>query len=109
LCRLQFRGVAGINGHLARNVPGSRRAEYIFFVHGASLKYKQGFIDNQLSQSFNREEAELEAALLRAAGARLHPDLGPIKNPWGSMDATPTATKVYSFVAVNGWLAGGFK
>ncbi|KAJ7488976.1 hypothetical protein FB451DRAFT_1080414 [Mycena latifolia] len=62
-----------------------------------------------LFTSYNREEAELEAALLRAAGATLHSALGPTKNPWGSIDATPEPTKVYGFHAVNGWLAGGFR
>ncbi|KAJ7615759.1 hypothetical protein DFH06DRAFT_1107996 [Mycena polygramma] len=54
-------------------------------------------------------EAECEAALLRAAGAKLHPDLGPAKNPWGSMDAHPRAMKLYGFYVNSGWLAGGFR
>ncbi|KAJ7464249.1 hypothetical protein B0H11DRAFT_1870609 [Mycena galericulata] len=62
-----------------------------------------------LFTSYNREEAELEAALLRAAGATLHSALGPTRNPWGSIDATPEPIKVYGFNAVNGWLAGGFR
>ncbi|KAJ6568521.1 hypothetical protein B0H19DRAFT_1023955 [Mycena capillaripes] len=62
-----------------------------------------------LFTSLNREEAELEAALLRVAGANLHPALGPSKNPWGSTVATPEPIKVYGFHAVNGWLAGGFR
>ncbi|KAJ7438940.1 hypothetical protein B0H11DRAFT_2103469 [Mycena galericulata] len=59
--------------------------------------------------AFNHEEAEAEAALLRAAGATLHPALGPAKNPWGSVKAIPEPNKVYGFYAVNGWLAGGFR
>ncbi|KAJ7331086.1 hypothetical protein DFH08DRAFT_815168 [Mycena albidolilacea] len=35
--------------------------------------------------SFNREEAEGEAALFHAAGAKLHPALGPTRNLGGSM------------------------
>ncbi|KAJ7349971.1 hypothetical protein DFH08DRAFT_807295 [Mycena albidolilacea] len=62
-----------------------------------------------LFTSLNREEAELEAALLRAAGAILHPGLGPVKNPWGSINATSEPIKVYGHYAVNGWLAGGFR
>ncbi|KAJ7137091.1 hypothetical protein C8R44DRAFT_729007 [Mycena epipterygia] len=62
-----------------------------------------------LFTSYNREEAELEAALLRAAGATLHSALGPTKNPWGSIHATPEPTKVYGFYAMNGWLAGGVR
>ncbi|KAJ7028641.1 hypothetical protein C8F04DRAFT_1398825 [Mycena alexandri] len=61
-----------------------------------------------LFTAFSREEAEGEAALLRAAGARLHPDLGPAKNPWGSMKLTPAHMKLYGFSAGSGWLAGGF-
>ncbi|KAJ6558776.1 hypothetical protein DFH09DRAFT_1036769 [Mycena vulgaris] len=59
--------------------------------------------------SYNREEAEGEAALLRAAGAKLHPTLGPSKNPWGSIKVLPSPHKVYGFDADNGWLAGGFR
>ncbi|KAF7344015.1 Zinc finger mynd domain-containing protein 17 [Mycena venus] len=59
--------------------------------------------------SFDREEAEGEAALLRAAGATLHPALGPAKNPWGSMNPVPTPHQVYGFSASSGWLAGGFR
>ncbi|KAJ7849169.1 hypothetical protein B0H13DRAFT_2403143 [Mycena leptocephala] len=62
-----------------------------------------------LSTSYNSEEAELEAALLRAAGVTLHSALGPTKNPWGSIHATLEPTKVYGFYATNGWLAGGFR
>ncbi|KAJ6496311.1 hypothetical protein C8R45DRAFT_985563 [Mycena sanguinolenta] len=61
-----------------------------------------------LFTAYNREEAEGEAALLRVAGAKLHPDLGPSKNPWGSIKVIPEPNKVYGFYAVNGWLAGGF-
>ncbi|KAJ7714781.1 hypothetical protein B0H14DRAFT_3014907 [Mycena olivaceomarginata] len=59
--------------------------------------------------SFNREEAEGEAALFRAAGAKLHPALGPTRNPWGSIKLGPSAHKVYGFDSDNGWLAGGFR
>ncbi|KAJ7190580.1 hypothetical protein GGX14DRAFT_507204 [Mycena pura] len=62
-----------------------------------------------LFTAYNREEAEAEAGLLRTAGARLHPALGPGKNPWGSSKLIPEPSKVYGFYAVNGWLAGGFK
>ncbi|KAJ7767820.1 hypothetical protein B0H16DRAFT_1412175 [Mycena metata] len=61
-----------------------------------------------LFTAFSREEAEGEAALLRAAGATLHPDLGPAKNPWGSMKLRPAHMKLYGFSADSGWLAGGF-
>ncbi|KAJ7880545.1 hypothetical protein B0H14DRAFT_3129318 [Mycena olivaceomarginata] len=44
-----------------------------------------------LFTAYNREEAEIEATLLRAAGATLHPALGPSKNPWGSMNPIPPA------------------
>ncbi|KAJ7447651.1 hypothetical protein FB451DRAFT_1054349 [Mycena latifolia] len=59
--------------------------------------------------AYNREEAEGEAALLRAAGARLLPGMGPIQNPWGSIKVIPEPNKIYGFYAVNGWLAGGFQ
>ncbi|KAJ7899700.1 hypothetical protein B0H13DRAFT_2029673 [Mycena leptocephala] len=62
-----------------------------------------------LFTAYNREEAEAEAALLRATGATLHPALGPAKNPWGSIKVIPEPNKVYGFYAVNGWLAGGFR
>ncbi|KAJ7207738.1 hypothetical protein C8J57DRAFT_1258028 [Mycena rebaudengoi] len=47
--------------------------------------------------SFTRQEAEGEAALLRAAGATLPPDLGPAKNPWGSINFHPAPMKLYGF------------
>ncbi|KAJ7241083.1 hypothetical protein C8J57DRAFT_1561722 [Mycena rebaudengoi] len=56
-----------------------------------------------------REEAVAEAALLRAAGATLHAALGPGKNPWGSLQVTPSHHKVYGFSAASGWIAGGFR
>ncbi|KAF7337156.1 MYND-type domain-containing protein [Mycena venus] len=59
--------------------------------------------------SFNREEAEGEAVLLRAAGAKLHPAVGPTRNPWGSINLRPSPHKVYGFNSDNGWLAGGFR
>ncbi|KAJ6566300.1 hypothetical protein B0H19DRAFT_1137355 [Mycena capillaripes] len=63
-----------------------------------------------LFTSYNREEAEADAALLHAAGATLIPALGPAKNPWGSIHVTPVPVSLrYDFHAVNGWLAGGFR
>ncbi|KAJ7101498.1 hypothetical protein B0H15DRAFT_413126 [Mycena belliarum] len=59
--------------------------------------------------AYGREEADGEAALLRAAGAALLPGMGPGRNPWGSSKVIPAPNKVYGFYAVNGWLAGGFK
>lgn len=47
--------------------------------------------------------------MLRAAGAALHPALGPALNPWGSMKGFPMAHSVYGFQVENGWLAGGFR
>ncbi|KAJ7861464.1 hypothetical protein B0H14DRAFT_2742356 [Mycena olivaceomarginata] len=46
-----------------------------------------------LFTAYNREEAEAEAALLRAAGATLHSALGPAKNPWGSIKMIPEPNK----------------
>ncbi|KAJ6495166.1 hypothetical protein C8R45DRAFT_1094825 [Mycena sanguinolenta] len=62
-----------------------------------------------LFTAYNREEAEIEATLLRAAGATLHPALGPSKNPWGGMNPIPAAHRQYGFYTSSGWLAGGFK
>ncbi|KAG5643863.1 hypothetical protein DXG03_009547 [Asterophora parasitica] len=59
--------------------------------------------------AYNREEAEVEAQLLKLAGRHLVPSLGPIKNPWGSILARKEPNKVTGFYAVNGWLAGGFR
>ncbi|PPQ68247.1 hypothetical protein CVT25_005316 [Psilocybe cyanescens] len=59
--------------------------------------------------AFNEEEAEAEAKIFRAAGATLHPQLGPRINPWGSQLARAEPNKVTGFYAVNGWLAGGFQ
>ncbi|KAJ6552023.1 hypothetical protein DFH09DRAFT_988435, partial [Mycena vulgaris] len=62
-----------------------------------------------LFTAYNREEAEGDAAILRAAGAALHPALGPALNPWGSMKGFPTSQSAYGFQVENGWLAGGFR
>ncbi|KAF8142555.1 hypothetical protein K438DRAFT_1635355, partial [Mycena galopus ATCC 62051] len=62
-----------------------------------------------LFTAYDREEAESDAAILRAAGAALHPLLGTSLNPWGSQKAFPTAHSVYGFHVDNGWLAGGFQ
>ncbi|KAJ7246664.1 hypothetical protein C8J57DRAFT_1190284 [Mycena rebaudengoi] len=62
-----------------------------------------------LFTAYNREDAEGDAAMLRAAGAALHPALGPALNPWGSMKGFPMAHSVYGFQVENGWLAGGFR
>ncbi|KAG6906835.1 hypothetical protein DXG01_011768 [Tephrocybe rancida] len=59
--------------------------------------------------AYNREEAEAEAKLLRAAGANLVPALGPTKNVWGSISCKKEPSKATGFWAVNGWLAGGFR
>lgn len=60
-------------------------------------------------QSYNRDEAEAEANILRAAGATLIPALGPRQNPWGSQVVRPEPTKITGFYATNGWLCGGFR
>ncbi|KAJ7474413.1 hypothetical protein B0H11DRAFT_2035296 [Mycena galericulata] len=62
-----------------------------------------------LFTSYTRHEAEGEAALLRASGATLHPELGPAKNPWGSLNVHAGTATVYGFQAESGWLAGGFR
>ncbi|KAJ7197523.1 hypothetical protein B0H12DRAFT_615898 [Mycena haematopus] len=62
-----------------------------------------------LFTSFNREEADAEAALLRAAGATLHAALGPRKNPWGSQVVYPSNSQLHGFSAWSGWIAGGFR
>ncbi|KAF9468454.1 hypothetical protein BDZ94DRAFT_1246823 [Collybia nuda] len=59
--------------------------------------------------AYNREEAEEEAQIMRQAGAKLVPIMGPIKNVWGSTLLIQEPNKVTGFYAVNGWLAGGFK
>lgn len=60
------------------------------------------------SKAYNHEEAAVEAKLLTDAGAVLHPELGPCKNPWGSLMPRMEPNKITGFYAVNGWLAGGF-
>lgn len=61
--------------------------------------------------SYNRGEAEQEAALLTELGAQLVPSLGPCRNPWGSMllKIEPGFGRPDGFYNSNGWFAGGFK
>ncbi|KAF4611827.1 hypothetical protein D9613_004022 [Agrocybe pediades] len=65
-----------------------------------------------LLTAYNEEEAKAEAAILREAlegtDMSLHPELGPVRNPWGSLKSRTEPNKVTGFYAVNGWLAGGF-
>ena len=42
------------------------------------------------------------------AGATLHPESGPKRNPRASMVSRTEPYKVAGFYAINGWLAGGF-
>ncbi|KAJ7118368.1 hypothetical protein C8R44DRAFT_923628, partial [Mycena epipterygia] len=90
----------------------------IAFNSGASMALTEKWlptlkllVERKIPSSFtslDREESESEAALLRAAGATLHPALGPSRNPWGSMKMVPSSHKVYGFSSDSGWLAGGF-
>ncbi|KAJ3874218.1 hypothetical protein F5051DRAFT_417392 [Lentinula edodes] len=57
--------------------------------------------------SYNRDEAEAEANILRNSGANLV--LGPKRNPWGSQMLIPEPNKVTGFFASNSWVCGGFQ
>lgn len=46
--------------------------------------------------------------MLQAAGATLHPELGPGRNIWGSMLLRLEPNAVTGFYGSNAWLAGGF-
>ncbi|TFK27227.1 hypothetical protein FA15DRAFT_217835 [Coprinopsis marcescibilis] len=59
--------------------------------------------------SYNSEEAEREAEILKEAGAQLADGLGPCPNPFGSMVLKTEPGRIDGFYSVNGWLAGGFK
>ncbi|KAF5329761.1 hypothetical protein D9619_009283 [Psilocybe cf. subviscida] len=59
--------------------------------------------------SYNHDEAQAESRLLESAGATLIPELGPRKNPWGSLLVKMEPNKITGFYAVNGWLSGGFR
>jgi len=59
--------------------------------------------------SYNRDEAEAEASIIRRAGANLVSSLGPKENPWGSKIVRPEPNKVTGFYATNGWLCAGFR
>ncbi|PPQ95961.1 hypothetical protein CVT26_016127 [Gymnopilus dilepis] len=59
--------------------------------------------------AFNSDEAHAEADLFRSVGITLHPELGPRRNPWGSLLAHIEPNKVTGFYAVNNWLSGGFR
>ncbi|KAJ7837448.1 hypothetical protein B0H13DRAFT_2421630 [Mycena leptocephala] len=62
-----------------------------------------------LFASYTREEAEGDEVLMRASGATLHTELGPAKNPWGSLNVRAGTATVYGLQAESGWLAGGFR
>ncbi|KIM42026.1 hypothetical protein M413DRAFT_445209 [Hebeloma cylindrosporum] len=58
--------------------------------------------------AYNQEESVAEANIMRAAGMTLHPELGPGRNPWGSILLKSEPNEVTGFYSVNGWLSGGF-
>ncbi|TFK62891.1 hypothetical protein BDN72DRAFT_776554 [Pluteus cervinus] len=58
--------------------------------------------------SYNSIEAMKDAEVIAKAGAILHSNLGPIRNPWGSILCKKEPNRVTGFYSVNGWLAGGF-
>lgn len=60
-------------------------------------------------QAFDSDEAEAESRIMINAGATLHPELGPKRNPWASKVPRTEPNKVIGFYAVNGWLSGGFR
>ncbi|KAI0311128.1 hypothetical protein OF83DRAFT_1152250 [Amylostereum chailletii] len=57
--------------------------------------------------SYQREEAGVDAALLKASGANLLPLGGP--NPWGSQLLIVEPLKVRGYYANNGFIAGVFR
>ncbi|KAL0576985.1 hypothetical protein V5O48_004995 [Marasmius crinis-equi] len=59
--------------------------------------------------AFNEEEARGEAELLKEAGATLIPEMGPIRNPWGSAQLAPDLFRLTGFYSDNRWLAGAFR
>ncbi|THU83817.1 hypothetical protein K435DRAFT_807225 [Dendrothele bispora CBS 962.96] len=62
-------------------------------------------------KSFNKSEALIESQMLREAGATLfaQDQLGPCRNPWGTMSLIPEPNGVSGWYGENMWLAGGFK
>ncbi|KAF7364463.1 Zinc finger mynd domain-containing protein 17 [Mycena sanguinolenta] len=87
----------------------SGAAQHVDYTWRTSIKVLAERKLPSLFTAYCREEAEQDAAMIRAAGAALHPALGPCLNPWGSQKALPTAHSVYGFHTDNAWLAGGFK
>ncbi|THV02686.1 hypothetical protein K435DRAFT_716600 [Dendrothele bispora CBS 962.96] len=61
--------------------------------------------------SFNKSEALIESQMLREAGATLfaQDQLGPCRNPWGTMSLIPEPNGVTGWYGESMWLAGGFK
>ncbi|KAF5354505.1 hypothetical protein D9758_012406 [Tetrapyrgos nigripes] len=61
--------------------------------------------------SFNHSEATTESQTLRDYGATLlaTEDLGPRKNPWGSMHLIPEPNNITGWYGENMWFTGGFK
>ncbi|KAJ6460455.1 hypothetical protein C8R47DRAFT_993993, partial [Mycena vitilis] len=59
--------------------------------------------------SYTHSDAVADNALLVAAGAKLVPELGPCRNPWGSMLGLRDVERLDGYYADNMFLAGGFK
>jgi splicing suppressor protein 51 len=71
----------------------------VFTVRRRDVRVPHLFTNNDPLQSYNREEAEDQAALLRAAGAKLHPAVGPTRNPWESIKLHHPSPKVYCTIS----------
>uniref|UniRef100_A0A0W0FPE7 MYND-type domain-containing protein n=1 Tax=Moniliophthora roreri TaxID=221103 RepID=A0A0W0FPE7_MONRR len=59
--------------------------------------------------SYTRDEAVGEATLLRLAGAKLIPGLGPRRNPWASAHLQLEPNRVTGYFSDNAWFSGGFR
>ncbi|KAJ7172900.1 hypothetical protein C8R43DRAFT_874009 [Mycena crocata] len=59
--------------------------------------------------AYTQDEAHGDNALLLAAGAKLVPELGVCRNPWGSLLPKKDSARLRRFFADNMFLAGGFK
>ncbi|KAK7026774.1 hypothetical protein VNI00_015432 [Paramarasmius palmivorus] len=59
--------------------------------------------------SYTLDEALGESLLLRLAGAKLIPGLGPRRNPWASCHLQVEPNKVSGYFSDNAWFSGGFR
>ena len=86
----------------------SRNVTFVFTVRMLRLEISSALLISPSLQTYDEQEATVEADMLRKAGVDLHLLLGLGKNPWGSSLLRLQPCNVSNFYSHNGWLSEAF-